>query len=234
MGILPANSDVERYIRQAATIRGIDPDVAVKVWSHEGRGARDYQSGIVKNGVREPSYGPYQLYTGGGLGNVFAKETGLNPADPSTWRQNVDFALNKVVEGGWAPWYGAKNAGILGRAGIWPDARSVPLGTAPTPASLEAGYASARTGAEMPSGSYPGLGGSYLDAPMTPTGMAPDTPAGPGLLAQAGDALRVAGLLGGPQQAVKPMELEQDKPRNNNVPDLAQYIAAYLKRIRGG
>lgn len=117
------------YIRKAAAARGIDPEVAVKVYNHEGRGAIDYQSGIVKNGVREPSYGPFQLYTGGGLGNTFQKETGLNPADPSTWRENIDFALDVAKKDGWRQWYGAKNAGLGRWDGIGQPGAPVPTGS---------------------------------------------------------------------------------------------------------
>lgn len=123
------------YIRKAAAARGIDPEVAVKVYNHEGRGAIDYQSGIVKNGVREPSYGPFQLYTGGGLGNTFQKETGLNPADPSTWRENIDFALDVAKKDGWRQWYGAANAGLGRWDGIGAPASSGGGIQAPQPAA---------------------------------------------------------------------------------------------------
>lgn len=101
----PDDSDVARYIAEAATKRGIPVSDALRVWSGEGRGA--WQSNYVKNGKREPSYGPFQLYKGGGLGNAFQRDTGLDPADPATWRQGVDYALDTARKEGWGQWYGA-------------------------------------------------------------------------------------------------------------------------------
>jgi hypothetical protein len=101
----PKDSDVESYITEAATKRGIPVEDALSVWSGEGKGA--WQSNYHKRGVREPSYGPYQLYKGGGLGNAFQRDTGLDPADPSTWKQGVDYALDTAKKEGWKQWYGA-------------------------------------------------------------------------------------------------------------------------------
>jgi len=116
-GYVVPRSVVEQYIRQAAQQRGIDPATALKVYHSEG--STDWQSAIGKGTAnREKSYGPFQLYTGGGLGNEFQKQTGLNPADPNTWSQNVDFALDQAKKGGWGPWYGAKAVGVTGFDGI--------------------------------------------------------------------------------------------------------------------
>ncbi len=112
----PDNTEVHAYIAAKAKELGIDPKVALEVWSREGKAG--WQSNYVKNGKREKSYGPYQLYTEGGLGNKFQAETGLDPSDPANWRQGVDFALQQAKSGGWGPWYGAKKAGITGYEGI--------------------------------------------------------------------------------------------------------------------
>ncbi len=111
--------EIESYIRQAAIQRGIDPDIAVRVAQSEG-GLVDpvRQSDVIKEGVREPSFGPFQLYMNGGLGNAFQAETGLHPSDPNAWRQGVDFALDSAKKDGWGAWYGAKNVGITGMDGI--------------------------------------------------------------------------------------------------------------------
>jgi len=111
------------YIRQAAIARNMDPDIAVRVAESEGLNANPeegWQSQIVKDGVREESYGPFQLFMGGGLGNVFMERTGLDPRDPSTVTQQIDFALDEAARGGWGPWYGAARVGIGEREGI-PD-----------------------------------------------------------------------------------------------------------------
>lgn len=113
---LPQQTDIEGYIRQAAAERGIDPDIAVRVAMSEG-GVTDpiRQSDVVKNGVREQSYGPFQLYMNGGLGNE-ALAAGIDPR--KDWQGGVNFALDKAKEGGWGPWYGAQRVGITGMDGI--------------------------------------------------------------------------------------------------------------------
>lgn len=101
----PSDDDVSSYIIEAARKRGIPEQDALDVWAGEGKGA--WQSNFVKNGKRERSYGPYQLYVDGGLGNAFQRDTGLDPSDPSTWKQGVDYALDTAKKEGWGQWYGA-------------------------------------------------------------------------------------------------------------------------------
>lgn len=115
----------EQYIRQAAIARGIDPDIAVRVARSEG-GVNDYiQSKVRKNGVQEPSYGPFQLLVGGqgtifpeGMGNQMIRETGLDPRDPNNAHASIDFALDQAKNKGWGQWYGAKAIGVTGKHGI--------------------------------------------------------------------------------------------------------------------
>lgn len=118
----PATSlaEQEAYIRAAALKRGIDPDVAVAVARSEGLNKNvigpGQQSAVVNGkGQREDSWGPFQLFMGGGLGNKFQKDTGNSPRDPSTWKQQVDFSLDEALKGGWGPWHGWKG---LPRAGL--------------------------------------------------------------------------------------------------------------------
>ncbi len=134
--------DMTKYIRDAAVKRGIDPSVALRVARGEGLARNTWQSNLKggKLGIREPSYGPFQLLVGGGktgyglgMGNDFMKATGLDPSDPKNAYATVDFALDQAVKGGWGPWYGAKAAGITGKHGIDPSAK--PLGL-----SLNSGY----------------------------------------------------------------------------------------------
>lgn len=112
--------DIEAYIRQSAAARGIDPDIAVRVAKAEG-GLKDptRQSLVRKNGVQEPSYGPFQLLVGGegtgfprGLGNAFVDKYGVHPSSPDAWQKGVDFALDTVAQDGWRQWYGAKAVGV--------------------------------------------------------------------------------------------------------------------------
>lgn len=149
-GGTPQQGAIEAYIRHAAKQRGIDPEIAVRVAMSEG-GVSDptRQSDVVKNGVREQSYGPFQLYMGGGLGNEFQQATGLHPSDPGAWQKGIDFALDKAKEGGWGPWYGAAKAGIGDRDGI-----------GGAPAALNA--MSGQSGQQMPQGAPLANSGSLL------------------------------------------------------------------------
>lgn len=162
---MPTKQEIINYIIQSAQARGIDPNTAVKVWAHEGKGAKDYQSGVYnKAGLREPSYGPFQLLVGGkgtgfpaGLGN----RAPFNARDPNTWRENIDFALDTAKKDGWRQWYGAKNAGINRWGGIQRDynpdnirppaeirtaaPKSIDIGDKPTLAALTPQYSSKDT-----------------------------------------------------------------------------------------
>ncbi|MFB9947347.1 phage tail length tape measure family protein [Rhizobium puerariae] len=127
----PANAssapatDVASYIAQAASQRGIDPNVALSVARSEGGlSSWNMQSGIFKSGVQEPSYGPFQLYMGGGLGNEFQRRTGLDPRLAANGPAGVDFALDHAAKNGWGAWYGARNTGIGNWQGIGANAGS--------------------------------------------------------------------------------------------------------------
>lgn len=122
--------EVEQYIRQAAARRGIDPNIAVRVARSEGLAPGVWQSNVVKNGRRETSYGPFQLLVGGGLGDKFRRQTGMDPSDPSSVYAQVDFALDQASQGGWGPWYGAAKVGV----GRWDGLR----GARPTGVSTRA------------------------------------------------------------------------------------------------
>lgn len=121
-GYVATRSEVQNYIVQAARLRGIDPGTAIRVYQEEG--ALSWKAAV----PGETSYGPFQLYTGGGLGNKFIEAGHGDPSDPKTWKENIDFALNNVVEGGWGPWNGAKAAGIVGKMGVANNARVIPVG----------------------------------------------------------------------------------------------------------
>lgn len=129
----PRNEEVHAYIVNKSKELGIEPRVALEVWAREGKAG--WQSNFVKNGKRERSYGPFQLYTDGGLGNKFQRQTGLDPADPANWKAGVDFALEEAKTGGWGPWYGAKAAGITGFEGIGGNPASFRSGGSYSPSS---------------------------------------------------------------------------------------------------
>ena len=115
---LPDIREVEAYIIEQAIARGIDPKVALKVAKSEGLKEGVWQSNIVKDGVREPSYGAWQLYEGGGLGNKFKAKYGVSASDPRTWKLQTDFALDEAKRGGWGPWYGSRAVGVAPFEGI--------------------------------------------------------------------------------------------------------------------
>lgn len=130
MGSVPTKEQMADYTRRAAIERGIDPDVAVRVAQSEGlnpvtRFEDGLQSTYERNGVREPSFGPFQLLVGEdapgfgpGLGDEFIAATGLDPRDPSTAFAQIDFALDQAAQNGWGAWYGAKRVGIGKRDGL--------------------------------------------------------------------------------------------------------------------
>lgn len=113
----PSRDMVKNYIREAAAARGIDPNVAEKVFNQE--------SGFKFNSIGDKgtSFGPMQLHYGGltpnnaalnkmGMGDDFTKQTGLDARDPSTWQQQVDFGMNNAAKKGWGAWYGARDAKV--------------------------------------------------------------------------------------------------------------------------
>lgn len=113
------NSDIAAYITKAASQRGIDPNIALAVARSEGGlNSWNRQSDVIKNGMRERSFGPYQLYMDGGLGNEFMAKTGLDPALAANGPAGVDFALDSAKQNGWGAWYGAGKAGIGNWEGI--------------------------------------------------------------------------------------------------------------------
>lgn len=134
-------TEIEAYIRRAAAARGINPDIAVRVAKSEGGLSNPIQQSYVKkNGLREPSYGPFQLLVGGGntgfpegMGNRFVQSTGMHPSDPAAAYKGIDFALDQAKQDGWSQWYGAKASGIGRYDGIG-GAPSGEMPTAPAPA----------------------------------------------------------------------------------------------------
>jgi hypothetical protein len=118
---------IEEYIRNRAPIYGVDPGIAVRVAQSEG-GLTNLirQSDYVKNGVREQSYGPFQLYMNGGLGNR-ALAAGIDPRTPEGAWRGIDFALAEAGKKGWGQWYGAKRVGIGNMEGIGGDGSQVPV-----------------------------------------------------------------------------------------------------------
>ncbi|HEY5420132.1 MAG TPA: hypothetical protein VIL10_05310 [Marmoricola sp.] len=116
-------TDIELFIREAASPRGIDGDTAVAVAMSEG-GVTEYCAvGTFPTGS---SFWSFQLHYGGpsypqygvpgqsvmGMGGAFTELTGWQPEVEAAWRDAIRYALNRAREGGWGAWYGAAAAGI--------------------------------------------------------------------------------------------------------------------------
>jgi hypothetical protein len=101
-------SEVAKYTVERAKALGIDPSIALQVTASEGLSKW--------SGDQDTSFGPFQLHYGNnkpgvsnpGLGDRFTAQTGLNARDPTTWKQQVDFALSTATKEGWGAWHGWK------------------------------------------------------------------------------------------------------------------------------
>ena len=115
----------EAYIRQAAAVRGIDPDIAVAVANTEG-GANP--GGRARQNMQgAPAYGHFQLYIGGPQNGAMGDEAlaaGIDPRDPAQWQKAIDFALDRARERGWQPFQGWAAAG----RGDWEGINTNPQG----------------------------------------------------------------------------------------------------------
>ena len=105
-----ATGEHANYIRQLAKRFGIDPRVAVAVAKSEG-----LDNPIGDHGT---SFGDFQLHYGGGLGDIFTKQTGLDARDPKNWRAADEWALKYASKKGWGDWHGARRIGVTGMFGI--------------------------------------------------------------------------------------------------------------------
>lgn len=223
-GGMPPKGAIESYIRYAAQKRGIDPDTAVRVAMSEG-GVSDptRQSDVIKDGVREQSYGPFQLYMGGGLGNEFQQATGLHPSDPSAWQKGIDFALDKAKEGGWGPWYGAAKAGIGDRDGI---------GTAQGAVEALAGG----SGPQMAQSAPAGNSGAFMPPPDVMKALFSSRQTRPLAIELAKNAQ--AARQGNPEAALKLRKLQAEvnnleNPQEKPTDDMREYAAAKAQGFQG-
>ncbi len=112
---------VRAYIKQAASARGIDPGIAIRVADSEGGSDDPMRIGRFKTGW---SFWPFQLHYGGantpyamfgdtaGMGNSFTANRNYEPGDPNAWKPSTDYALDVARSDGWKQWYGAAAVGI--------------------------------------------------------------------------------------------------------------------------
>ena len=113
-----SQGDIEDIIEEEARLRGIDPSIAIRIFRAEGAGS--YQSSVPRRGRgslggREASFGPYQLFIGGGLGNEYQERTGRDLTTDNTEdgiTNQIRFALDMAIAQSWQPWYGRGPAGV--------------------------------------------------------------------------------------------------------------------------
>jgi len=183
-GSTGAPGEIEGYIRQAASARGIDPDIAVRVANSEGGTTEYAKRGTFKTGS---SWWPFQLHYGGagtpyaqygdtaGMGNSFSAATGYEPGDPNAWKAATDYALDAVKASGWGAWYGASAQGITGFQGVTRDQGGV------LPSGMAAINTSGRSEYVLPPGQRPGgitinLGGLTLNVSGGADGLSEQLP----------------------------------------------------------
>ncbi len=116
---------MERIIAEEAELRNIDVNIAIRIFRAEGASA--YQSQIPRTGRgslggKEASFGPFQLYIGGGMGNDYQRATGRDLTTDNTAEgitNQIRFALDQAATGnGWQPWSGRVPAGVAQYAGL--------------------------------------------------------------------------------------------------------------------
>lgn len=93
---IPTSDDVRAFLGAAAEAAGIDwrvPDVIVRYEGGYDRDGRGWTTG----GDAGLSFGPFQLYYGGGLGNAFTRDTGLDARDRSTWQEQILWSINYIA-----------------------------------------------------------------------------------------------------------------------------------------
>ena len=125
-GLIFQPEAMKEIVVREAKLRNMDPTVAVKVFGGEALNSSSYQSDIPREGKgslnnREASFGPTQLYTGGGLGNTYEKMTGRYLTDdnnPVGITKQIQFALDMAIKGGWHQWSAAKKLNLNKRAGL--------------------------------------------------------------------------------------------------------------------
>lgn len=114
-------NEIANYIVRQAIAKGVDPHFALGMALSEGLNPNTIGSAYFGNRDRGGySYGPYQLFSRsqdpnvirpGGLAYDFYRRTGLSPNDPSTWRAQVNYAIDNFARGNYKPWNAYRDRG---------------------------------------------------------------------------------------------------------------------------
>lgn len=92
---------IRNYVIEAAQKRGIDPALPLFIIQSEGQVDTPEQWGVGDNGT---SFGPFQLHMASeadprpGMGDTFYRKTGKHPRDINTWREQIDFVMDRIAE----------------------------------------------------------------------------------------------------------------------------------------
>lgn len=172
--------DHTQTIINSAKRWGVDPRTALKVAGSEGGTKGWQQSKVKRNGVYEPSFGPFQLLVGGGdtgfpegMGNQFMKETGLDPRDPKNAEAAIDFAMQQASQHGWGQWYGAAKVGVGKFDGIGGQSSGQPFDYASAKGAKAGQYAGGPSAIPQAGGQQ----GTAMDRVLAALSPSVDTPA---------------------------------------------------------
>jgi hypothetical protein len=100
-----AATQYDQFARNYASQIGLNPDVVSRVLATESNFGQNIY-GDYENG-KPTSFGGFQLHLspdGKAMGNQYMRDTGHAPWDPKYWQEQVKYALDKMKQGGLAPW----------------------------------------------------------------------------------------------------------------------------------
>lgn len=110
-----SNANVRQRVawyRQYAASKGLDPDKVTGIVLGEGAVGKDTKPWGNWD-VRGYSFGDFQLFTAGGLGNRFMKAHPDIPLDKAHWKEQGKFAIDAMAAEGDKAWYSVRDADPL-------------------------------------------------------------------------------------------------------------------------
>lgn len=128
-------TEMEQFIRNYAASIGLNPEVVMQTVLAEGGrsslepGGYARQSQLSYKGGQEQSYGPFQMFMGGGLGNR-AQQAGIDVTNPADAFRTAQFAMDVMKQEGLGHWHGWKGDKWAAR-GYQPSGETVAVPNAP-------------------------------------------------------------------------------------------------------
>jgi hypothetical protein len=136
------------YYREQVKKYGLNAEAIIQTVAKEG-----LHKYVGDNGK---SFGDFQLFTGGGMGNQ-AEQAGINIRDPNTWKRQADFVFGQMAQHkGDAAWFGSQWHGPRNFA-PW-AVQNFGNPNAVPPGGIDQGGAKWRTQEEIDRGVKPGQG----------------------------------------------------------------------------